>query len=141
MFERAKGFTRPIRSGSEPKFVPNDVINARDTLTAKINLNLSLRSKSTSDIPVKIGVMGQVFIKLQNGKRGNRSNHKPVIEFDKPSETVIEPGRNGHKINAAVEDVHFAIINCRYYFTLSFLLYLFNQISYLCCIFKGRIFN
>ena len=73
-FELAKGFTRPIQPGSELKFVPDGVINARDTLIAKRKLNLTLISISTSDIPVKIGDMVQVFRKLQNETRGNWSN-------------------------------------------------------------------
>ncbi len=37
---------------------------------AKRKLNLILRSKSTSDIPLKIGDLVQVFIKLQHEKPG-----------------------------------------------------------------------
>ena len=110
-FEFAQDFTIPIKPGTEPKFVPDDVINARDTLIAKRKLNLILRSKLTSEILVEIGDAVQVFIKLENEKRGNWSNPKPILEYDKPSGTVIVPGTNGHKIKAAVEDVLFAITN------------------------------
>ena len=110
-FELEKGFTRPIQRRAKQKFVQHHVIKARDLLMAKRKLDLILRSKSTYEIPVKIGDMVQVLIKLQNEKRGNWSNPKPVLEYDKPFGTVIFPGRNGHKINAAVEDVRFAITN------------------------------
>ena len=74
-----------------PKFVPGNVINARDAFMGKRQLNLILRSKSTSDIPVKIGDMLRVLTKLQNVKRRNCTNPKPVLEYDKPSGTVIVP--------------------------------------------------
>ena len=60
-----KCFTRPIQHGTEPKFVPDDVTNSRETLMAKRKLNTILRSKLTSEIPVKIEFTIQVFIKLQ----------------------------------------------------------------------------
>ena len=68
-----------------------------------------LKSKSTTDLPVKIGDLVQVFIKLQHEKRGTWSSAKPVLAYDKKISVVTIPVGNGRKINAAVEDVRFAI--------------------------------
>ena len=44
-FELAKEFTRPLETGQLPKIVPEDLLNARDTIMAKRKLNLILQSK------------------------------------------------------------------------------------------------
>ena len=107
--ELAKGFTRPIECGSFPKTVPDDLIKAQETIMAKRKLNLILRSKATSEAPVKVGDLVQVFIKLQHEKRGKWTSAKPVLSYEKASGIVTVPGQNGKKIKAAVEDVRFAI--------------------------------
>ena len=61
--ELAKGFTRPIESGSLPKSMPEDVEKAREILVTKRKLNLILKSKSTTVALVNIGDLVQVFIK------------------------------------------------------------------------------
>ena len=81
----------------------------RLTLMAKRKLNLTLKSKSTSVAPVQVGVLFQVYIKLQHEKHGKSSNPKPVISYDKMSGTITVPGQNGKKLTAAVEDIRFAI--------------------------------
>ena len=107
--ELAKGFTRPIECGNLSKIIPPDLIRAREVLKAKRKLNLILKSKSTEEIPVKVGDIVQVYIKLQNEKRGKWSSPKPVLCYDHKSRTVTVPGQNGRKINAALEDVRNAI--------------------------------
>ena len=72
-------------------------------------MNLILKSKSKSDLPIKVGDQVQVFIKLQNEKRGKWSSPNPVLSYDRKSGTVILPGKNGRKINAAIEDILLAI--------------------------------
>ena len=95
--ELVKGFPRPLFPGTLPKIVPEDLVTARQTLTAKRKLNLILKSKSTSVAPVQIGDLVQVYTKLQHEKRGKWSNPKLVLSFGKISGTVTVPGRNGKK--------------------------------------------
>ena len=78
---------------------------------AKRKLNLILKSKSNTVIPVRIGDLVQVFIKLQHEKREKWSNAKPVLSYENQSGAVTVPGQNGRTIKAAVEDVRFAITN------------------------------
>ena len=66
--ELAKGFTRPIESGSLPKIIAKDVEKAREIPIAKRKLNLIVKSKSTTVTPVRIRDLVQVFIKLQHEK-------------------------------------------------------------------------
>ncbi len=54
-YELAKGFSRPIEAGTTPKIIPVELLKARDVMIAKRKLNLILRSKSTSDLPLNIG--------------------------------------------------------------------------------------
>ncbi len=110
-YELAKGFSRPIETETTPKIIPVEIMKARDAIMAKRKLNLILRSKSTSDLPLKIGDLVQVFIKLQHEKRGKWSSTKPVLSYDKRSGIVSVAGQNGRKINAAVEDVPFAVVD------------------------------
>ena len=100
--EFAKGFTRPIESGTLPKIIPQDVREAGATLRAKRKLNLILKSKSTTTVPIKVGNLVQIFIKLKNEKRGKWSSGKPVLSYDKISGIVTVPGQNGRTMNAAI---------------------------------------
>ena len=56
-----------------------------------------------------MGDLVQVYIKLQNEKRGKWSDPKPISSYDMKSEIVTVPEKNGRKINGAVEDICFAI--------------------------------
>ena len=109
--ELAKGYTIPTEPGRSPEKVPEDIAKARDNIMAKHKLNLILRSKSTTDLHLKVSDLVQVFIKLQNEKRGKWSYPKPILGYDHASRIVTVPGQSGRKIKAAVEDVRFAIID------------------------------
>ena len=68
-----------------------------------------LKSKSTADLPTEVGDQVQVFMKHQNEKRGKWSSPKPVLSYDRKSGTVILPGKNGLKINTAIEYIRLAV--------------------------------
>ena len=71
--ELFKGFTRPVAPGTLPKIIPKDIVTTRQTLMAKRKLNLILKSKLTSVATVHVGDLAQVYIKLENEKRGKLS--------------------------------------------------------------------
>ncbi len=52
-YELSKGFSRPIETGTTPKIIPVEIMKARDAVMAKRKINLILRSKSNSDLPLK----------------------------------------------------------------------------------------
>jgi len=106
----AKGYTRPVAPGSTPVPVPAEILDAQQKLACKRKLTLIMRSKSVHDYPVSTGDIVQVFIKRQNEKRGSWSSPKPVLSFDHKSGSVVVPGRNGHKIKAALEDTRIAVV-------------------------------
>ena len=106
--ELAKGYTRPIIHAS-PRFIPDELRNAQHELKAKRKLNLILSSKSISEAPVNIGDLIEVFIKLENQKRGTWSNPLPVLSYDPDSRTVTVPGAHGRQRKIAIEDVRHAI--------------------------------
>ena len=107
--ELAKGYTRPATVGSYPVIVPEDILQAHDNLLAKRKLTRILRSKTTSDIPVKVDDIIQIFIREQKDKRGKWSVPKVILDFDRNSGTVAVPGKNGKTIKAAIEDVRPAL--------------------------------
>ncbi len=80
--ELAKGFTRPVENGSFPNLVPEEIIKARETIMAKLKVNLILRSKSIAETPVNASDLIQVFIKLQHENRGKWSCAKPVLSYE-----------------------------------------------------------
>lgn len=106
--ELAKGYTRPIVTGSF-FHVPDDVRAAHQELIAKRKLNKILRSNAVKDTPVKVGDMVEVFIRLDNQKRGKWSQPKPVLKYDLPSRTVTVSGAKGRYVKAAIEDVRHAL--------------------------------
>ena len=108
-YELAKGFIRPIVTGTLRRLVPKDIVTARETLIAKSKLNLILKSKLTSVSPIRVGDLVQVVIKLQNEKREKVSDLRPVLPYDKKSDAITVQGQNGRKIIAAAEDVRLAI--------------------------------
>ena len=57
-------------SWNPPKIFSEDLVTSRETLIVKRKQNIILKVKSTSVAPVQIGDLVQVFIKLQNEKRG-----------------------------------------------------------------------
>ncbi len=110
-YELVKGFTRPIEAGKFPNIFPEDLLKARETISAKRKLKLIPRSKSTTNLPINVGDLVQVFIKLQHENRGKWSSPKPVLSYDKSSGIVTVPGQNGRKIRTSVQDVRFAVTN------------------------------
>ncbi len=60
---------------------------------------------------MKIGDIFQVFIKIQHEKRGKWSIPKPVLSYDERFGIDSVAGQNGRKINAAVDDVRFAVVD------------------------------
>ena len=106
--ELAKGYTRPTQN-QEPTPLTDDIREAHEVLIAKRKLNVILRGKSTTETPICVGDMVQVFIRQQNEKRGKWSDAKPLLKYDRSSQTVIVPGRNGKTISAALEDTRHAI--------------------------------
>ena len=107
--ELAKGYTRPATIGSFIAIVPQEILQAHDDLLAKRKLTRILRSKTGSDIPVKVGDTVQIFIREQKDKRGKWSLPKVILEFDHYSGTVTVPGKNGKTVKAAIEDVRLAL--------------------------------
>ena len=106
--ELAKGYTRPIIHAS-PRFIPDELRIAQHELKAKRKLNLILSSKSITEAPVNIGDLIEVFIKLENQKRGTWSSPLPVLSYDPDSRTVTVPGAHGRQRKIAIEDVRHAI--------------------------------
>ena len=68
----------PVESGSLPKIIPEGTEKVREVLMAEGKLNLILHSNSVTIPSAKIRDLVHVFIKLQNGKRGNWSCAKPA---------------------------------------------------------------
>eukprot|EP00178_Gracilaria_changii_P016470 TRINITY_DN4728_c0_g1_i1.p1 TRINITY_DN4728_c0_g1~~TRINITY_DN4728_c0_g1_i1.p1 ORF type:complete len:805 (-),score=91.02 TRINITY_DN4728_c0_g1_i1:529-2943(-) len=108
-YELAKGFTRPVVSTSTPTPVPAEMVEAHQSLVAKRKLTLILRSKATTEIPLSVGDMVQLFVKHQHQKRGHWSSAKPILSYDRASRTVTVPGAHGRKISAAIEDIRPAV--------------------------------
>ena len=81
--ELAKGFRCPIESGTLPKIVPQDLREAREKLMTKRKLNLILKPKSKSTVPVKTGDLVQIIFKLENEKGGKWSSAKPVLKLSR----------------------------------------------------------
>ncbi len=68
--EQAKGYTRPIYSGSPAFEIPTEIVNAHNTLLAKRKLTLILRSKSVQRHHLSEGDLVQIYVKQLNSKRG-----------------------------------------------------------------------
>ena len=80
-------------------------MKAQDTLLSKRKLRFILRSKAIENSLAEIYDLVQVFIKLQNEKRGSWTQAKPVFPYDKSLAIVMVPGKNGKKIDVSVEVV------------------------------------
>lgn len=68
--ELKKGYTRPKLSDTSPTEITMDRHEAQEKLQAPQKLNLSLRHKSTSDIPDSLGNKVEVYVKSGHEKRG-----------------------------------------------------------------------
>ncbi len=108
-YESAKGFTRPIIPSSTTKKVPEDIRISQKELIAKRKRNLMLRPKTIRDPKLSVGDRVQVYIKDRNGKRGCWSEQKPVLHCDPQSGIVTFAGKQGRKLQPAVEDVRYAL--------------------------------
>ena len=104
----AKGYTRPIVHGTLVQ-LPEEIRVAHYELLAKRKLDLILRSNAVRDKPLSVGDIGNVHVKHDSQKRGAWSQAKPVLHFDVSSQTVTVPGAKGKYIQAATEDVRYAI--------------------------------
>ena len=60
---------RPIESGSLPKIILHDLTKACEKLMPKSILDVTLKSKSTTTDPTKIGDLILIFIKIKYAKR------------------------------------------------------------------------
>lgn len=107
--ELAKGYTRPVTQDSYPAIVPDGIIQARNDLVAKRKLTKTLKSRAITEHGLMVADLVQVFIKKQIDKRGKRSTSNPILSFHRPSGTVSVPGKRGHVIKAAIEDVRPAL--------------------------------
>lgn len=99
----AKGFTSPISSTVFP--IDDQLIDARQTLTAKRNLALIFSSKSATDIHPAPSDVVEIYVKQENKKRGKWSSPKTVLSYDRTRSTVTVPGASGRTIRAATEDI------------------------------------
>ncbi|PXF41606.1 hypothetical protein BWQ96_08672 [Gracilariopsis chorda] len=108
-YELAKGFTRPVISMAATIIVPDEIVKAHQALVTKRKLTLILRSKATTEMPLSVGDMVQVFVKHQNQKRGHWFSAKPVLSYDLASRTVTVLGANGRKLFAAIKDTRPAV--------------------------------
>lgn len=106
--ELAKGYTRPV-TNDYPRFLPQEIRKAHNEILAKRKLNLILTSKSISNPAVHVGDIVQVFLRLQNQKRGSWSEPQPVLEYDPSSGTVTVVASHGRRRQAAVEDTRHAL--------------------------------
>lgn len=102
--ELAKGYTRPIASAHNPYKVSGEIIDANETLLAKRKLAKILRSKALVEPLVTIGDMIDVFIKLENEKRGKWFSSKIVLAYDHESGIETLAGAASKPMTAAVED-------------------------------------
>lgn len=59
----------------------------------------------------KFGDLLQIFVKLQNKKRGKCFSAKSVLSYDKMSSIITVPGQNVLRINLANENIRFAVID------------------------------
>lgn len=103
-FEIAKGFTKPLIDHTAPVVVAHDLITALETLIAKKELNLIMRTKATVDPVINPGDLVQVYILHGHEKRGKWSSPRAVNSVDSDSGIFTVPGSRVHKINAAIED-------------------------------------
>lgn len=109
--ELAKGYTRPLICSQLPVSVPQEIVTAHQNLVARRKLCLILKSKATNDEPVRPGDLVEIYIKLKNGKRGEWTAPRPVLSYDRSTNTVSVPGANGKTVRAAIEDVRPALRN------------------------------
>lgn len=71
--ELAKGYARPIQNEVIPKQLPQELVDAHQTLLAKRKLTLILRSKTFAESPIAVGDLVQILIKKEHEKRGKWS--------------------------------------------------------------------
>lgn len=107
-FEQAKGFTKPV-TGNSPNATPKDIIEAQEKLTAKRKLALILKSKATFEEQITVGDLIEVYQNTGMNKKGVWSTPKIVLAVDPESRTVTVPGKSGHKVTVAVEDIRLAL--------------------------------
>lgn len=103
----AKGFTRPI--SNNPAIVPEELLEAQITLSAKRKLVRILSLKSPTDISVSPGDLVEIYIKQDKQKRGKWLSPRVILDFDPSTSSVTVPGSNGRTIRAAIEDVRHAL--------------------------------
>lgn len=109
-FEIAKGYTKPINPDETPQKITEELVRARDILSAKRKLTLIMRTKATADPILHAGDLVQIFVKKGHEKRGRWLSPRVVLSVDTNAGTVSVPGSNGHKVVAAVEDTRPAIV-------------------------------
>ena len=108
----ARGYTRPIVHGTLIQ-LPGEIRVAHDELLAKRKLNLIVRSNAVRDKPLSVGDMVNIHVKLNRQKRGTWSETKLILHFDASSQTVTVPGAKGKYIQAATEDVRYAVYDAK----------------------------
>ena len=109
-YELAHG-TCPSVMGNQIISIPDELQEAHRELKAKRKLKKVLSSKSVQDIPVHAGDIVDVFVKLENQKRGKWLREKSVLSYDPKSRSISYAGKNGRMANAAIEDVRLSLSN------------------------------
>lgn len=79
----AEGFTRLLLG--KPNFIPSDLIEAQETLSAKQNLTRVLQSNRCVDIPLAPGDLVEVVMKCDGDKQGKwLSPHTTICFLQEP---------------------------------------------------------
>lgn len=103
-FEQAKGYTKPL-NGNSPKYIPDEIIEAQENLSAKRKMSIILKSKASIEEHISVGDMIEVYHKTGMNKRGVWSTPKIVLSIDHDARSVTVPGRAGKRSTVALEDI------------------------------------
>lgn len=107
--ELVKGYNPPSSPTSSPLFVPDEIIDAHEKPVSKSKLTFNFRSKATEVTQISSSDMIQVYVNRRYEKRSKWSSDKPVLTFDRDSQTVTVIGWGGRAITTAVEDDRLAL--------------------------------
>lgn len=101
-FELAKGFSRPC--GAPAIAVLAHLFEVQETLYAKRTLTLILQKKDTHDIPIAIGYLVDLYVRLEGQRRGRLSSPLSVLAFNGYIWTTSVPLSHSRTMNTAIED-------------------------------------
>lgn len=106
-YELAHGFLKPL--SDYPTQLPDELLQAHNTLEAKWKLAPILRSKSPDNSAVSPGDMVEIYIKQPNHKLGSWSALHVVFYTDLETCSITFPVSCGRNVKAAFEDTRPAI--------------------------------